>query len=232
MDITKQILEAAATWPGLARVLILLLVVSLIAGGLGYGIVRGLRFLLKGKKLETPLGTVEDKATEPGAPETCYEDTQVGADEVDEVAFAHPSPIMASVLDRQLDEVYLVIKTATNTISGGIQNSDPQTHIFKRSQVQIVFEAQVKTITKRLIYNGLHRLKDGDVDGYCKDRAGKVMEAFETDLEDRLISLGLDRMDLHQSVRDRKAAVLSELAGMYRTCVQIAKEAHRVQGCA
>jgi hypothetical protein len=208
-----------------------LAVVVGMAGGLVWAAGEVVRKVLRGRKLTTPLGTIEDTSAHPETPHDppgC--DDPVSLDQVDEAAFANPTPIMASVLDRQLEEVYGAIKESTQAISGGIQDSDRETHMFKRSQVQIVFEAQVRSITKRLIYNGLHRLKDSDIRAYCDDRAEKVLTAVAADLEDRLLSLGLPRLDIVQALHDQRRAVLDILAEMYRACVKIAKEAHCAPG--
>lgn len=232
MTLTEQILAAASTWPGTFRLILLaafvvaaiwgtaLLVVKVILPG----VATALRGLLKGKKLTTPLGSVEDETPPPAvdcAPEP------VPLDKVDELALAHPRDVKASVMSRQLDEVFDALRGVTQILAGGIQEADKDKHLAKRDHLRIVWDAQIEAIVRRLIHNGLDVIQDRDEDRYCAERAERLYHAFKDDLEERLISRSVDRLDLHEAIRSESGAVLDRLRLMYRTCIQIAKSAYK-----
>ena len=231
MALTQQILDAASDWAATLRLLLLaafavaaiwgtaLLVVKVILPG----IATALRGLLKGKKLTTPLGTVEDEP----APATDCQPEPVPLDKVDEIALAHPRDVKASVMSRQLDEVFDALRGVTQILAGGIQEADKDRHLAKRDHLRIVWDAQIEAIVRRLIHNGLDVIQDRDEDRYCSDKAERLFHAFKDDLEERLISRSVDRLDLHEAIRLENGAVLDRLRLMYRTCIQIAKSAYK-----
>lgn len=233
MTLTQQILDLASTWPGTFRLILLALVliaaiwgtVVLIVKLVLPGVAAVLKGLLRGKKLTTPIGTVEDGAI-PSAPGDCAPEP-VPLDKVDEMALAHPRDVKATVMSRQLDEVFDALRGVTQILAGGIKEVDKDRHLAKRDHVRIVWDAQMESIIRRLIHNGLDVIQDRDEDHYCAERAERLYHAFKDDLEERLISRSVDRIDLHEAIRTEGGAVLDRLRLMYRTCIQIAKSAYK-----
>lgn len=228
----ELILDAASTWDGALRLVLLVIVAALVLWGSVVLVVKlvlpcvaaVLKGVLRGKKLTTPLGTVEDEAAAP-APDCPPE--PVPLEKVDELALAHPRDVKATVMSRQLDEVFDALRGVTQILSGGIQEADKDKHLAKRDHVRIVWDAQVEAIVRRLIHNGLDVIQDKDEDRYCTERAERLYHAFKDDLEERLISRSVDRLDLHEAIRTESGAVLDRLRLMYRTCIQIAKSAYK-----
>lgn len=237
MNLLQAILEAANSWPATLRLAFVFILVVAGAWAVLWGVARYLlpalvdsvRTLLKGKKLVTPLVAVEDAPAPPKSSDCEVE--EVDLDRVDEVALANPRPVRAQVMSRQLDEVFDALRGVTQIVAGGIQEADREAHMGKRDSVRIVWDAQLEAIVRRLIYNGLDAIRDRDEESYCRERAERLFHAFKDDLEERLLQRGVDRIDLHEAVRDNGPAVLDRLRLMYRTCIEIAKSA-KAQECA
>jgi len=234
LNILQLILDAARDWGGTFRLAFLFtLMVVVVAVGL-WGIatyilpalVQVVRSLVKGKKVTTPVGTLEDAAV-PAPDAECGPPESVPLDKVDEMALAHPRDVKATVMSRQLDEMWDALRGVTQMIAGGIKEEDHGAHLAKRDHVRIVLDGQVEVIVRRLIHNGLDALADRDEEAYCKDKAERLYHAIADDLEERLLARNVDHLDLHQALESGRPVVLDRLRGMYRACIAIAKSAYR-----
>ncbi len=153
-------------------------------------------------------------------------DDELDKELVDEEAVSHPSLINPVILNRQLSLVWSTLKDCTAKVSDGIQDSNREAHVHKRAQVQIVFDSQERTIIERLIYNGLHRLKELDIDDYCQSKAVSIWDTIERDLRDKFLFMGIGHQDIIETLFSRREVCIAKLRTMYHECVRYAKEGH------